>query len=29
MQNQDKIPVELRSLWVGDKEPPFKHGDEL
>ncbi len=29
MQNQDKIPVELRSMWRGAKEPPFKHGDEL
>ncbi|HAK88496.1 MAG: hypothetical protein A2077_01980 [Nitrospirae bacterium GWC2_46_6] len=29
MQNQDKIPVELRAMWVGAKEPPFKHGDEL
>jgi hypothetical protein len=29
MKNQDKIPVELRSMWVGDKEPPFEHGDEL
>ena len=27
--DQSKLPVELRSMWVGGKEPPFKHGDDL
>jgi hypothetical protein len=29
VQYQDQLPIELRSLWVGDQPPPFKHGDEL
>lgn len=29
VQNQDQLPVELRSFWVGDQQPPFKHGDDL
>ncbi|MDH2916961.1 MAG: hypothetical protein PXX77_08815 [Gallionella sp.] len=27
--DQSKLPVELRSMWIGGKEPPFKHGDDL
>lgn len=27
--DQSKLPVELRSMWIGEKEPPFKHGDNL
>jgi hypothetical protein len=27
--DEDKLPVELRSFWVGGREPPFDHGDEL
>ncbi|MEN6325735.1 MAG: hypothetical protein ABFD18_05970 [Syntrophomonas sp.] len=23
------IPIEFRSLWVGDSQPPFNHGDDL
>jgi len=23
------IPVEVRCFWVGDREPPFSHGDNL
>lgn len=29
IENQEHLPVELRSFFVGDKEPPFPHGDEL
>lgn len=29
VQNQDQLPVELRSFWVGDQQPPFSHGDDL
>lgn len=29
VQDQGKLPVELRSIWIGNKEPPFKHGDDL
>jgi hypothetical protein len=29
VQNQDQLPVELRSFWVGDQQPPFAHGDDL
>ncbi|NLC47428.1 MAG: hypothetical protein GX766_09850 [Firmicutes bacterium] len=24
-----EVPVEFATLWVGESEPPFKHGDEL
>ena len=24
-----KLPSELQAMWVGDKEPPFPHGDDL
>lgn len=27
--DQSKLPVELRSMWIGGKEPPFKHGDNF
>lgn len=27
--SQEQLPVELRSFWVGDQEPPFEHGDDL
>lgn len=27
--DQSKLPVELRSTWIGGKEPPFEHGDNL
>lgn len=27
--DQSSLPVELRSMWTGDKEPPFPHGDDL
>lgn len=26
---QDKTPIELRTFYVGDSEPPFPHGDSL
>lgn len=29
IENQEQLPVELRSFWVGSKEPPFSHGNEL
>jgi len=29
VQNQDQLPIELRSFWVGDQPPPFRHGDDL
>ena len=29
VQNQDQLPVELRSFWVGNQQPPFAHGDDL
>jgi len=29
VSDQSKLPVELRSMWIGNKEPPFKHGDDL
>lgn len=29
VKDQSKLPVELRSFWIGDTEPPFKHGDDL
>jgi hypothetical protein len=25
----DNVPVELRTFYIGAKEPPFKHGDDL
>lgn len=28
-KNEETLPVELRAMWVGDAEPPFKHGDDL
>ena len=27
--DQSNLPVELRSMWIGGKEPPFQHGDNL
>lgn len=27
--DQTNLPVELRSTWIGGKEPPFPHGDTL
>jgi len=27
--DQSSLPVELRSMWIGGKEPPFPHGDDL
>lgn len=27
--DQNKLHYELRTLWVGDTEPPFPHGDDL
>ncbi|HUW51389.1 MAG TPA: hypothetical protein VMV75_10295 [Sulfuricella sp.] len=27
--DQSNLPVELRSMWIGGKEPPFPHGDHL
>lgn len=29
VQDQSSLPVELRSFYVGSKEPPFPHGDDL
>lgn len=29
VSNQEKLPAELRTFWIGDTEPPFKHGDNL
>lgn len=26
---QSTLPAELRSMWIGGKEPPFPHGDDL
>lgn len=26
---QDKTPIELRTFYIGDTEPPFPHGDSL
>lgn len=28
-KDQATCPVELRAFWVGGREPPFPHGDEL
>jgi hypothetical protein len=27
--DQSRLPIELRSMWIGGKEPPFEHGDNL
>lgn len=27
--DQSNLPAELRSMWIGGKEPPFPHGDGL
>ena len=29
VSDQSMLPVELRSMWIGGKEPPFPHGDDL
>lgn len=29
IQDQKDLPVELRSYYIGDTEPPFPHGDDL
>ncbi|MBW2631020.1 MAG: hypothetical protein JRC90_04530 [Deltaproteobacteria bacterium] len=29
VKDQSKLPVELRSFYIGAKEPPFEHGDDL
>jgi hypothetical protein len=29
VNDQSNLPVELRSWWIGAKEPPFEHGDDL
>ncbi len=29
VKDQKDLPIELRSFWVGDSEPPFSHGDDL
>lgn len=29
VKDQSNLPGELRSLWIGGKEPPFPHGDDL
>jgi hypothetical protein len=29
VKDEDNLPIELRSFWVGNSEPPFKHGDDL
>jgi hypothetical protein len=29
VKDQSNLPVELRSCWIGAKEPPFEHGDDL
>jgi hypothetical protein len=28
-QDDGKAPIELRAMFVGSKEPPFDHGDDL
>ena len=28
-QNDEMLPVELGTFWVGGREPPFPHGDDL
>lgn len=27
--DQNRVPAELRTFYIGDSEPPFKHGDDL
>mgnify|MGYP001600952090 CR=1 FL=1 len=27
--DQSNLPIEFRSMWIGGKEPPFPHGDNL
>ncbi|MDO9559858.1 MAG: hypothetical protein Q7I89_09280 [Syntrophales bacterium] len=29
VKDQSELPVELRSWYIGAKEPPFEHGDDL
>lgn len=29
VKDQSNLPAELRSCYIGEKEPPFKHGDNL
>jgi len=29
VKDQSNLPVELRSYYIGTKEPPFEHGDDL
>jgi len=29
VEDQSNLPVELRSYFIGGKEPPFEHGDDL
>jgi hypothetical protein len=29
VKDQSNLPVELRSFYIGAKEPPFEHGDDL
>jgi hypothetical protein len=29
VRDQEKLPVELRSMYVGSSEPPYPHGDDL
>lgn len=29
VSDQSALPVKLRSMWIGAKEPPFLHGDDL
>ena len=29
VKDQSNLPVELRSYYIGAKEPPFEHGDDL
>ncbi|MCG2722158.1 MAG: hypothetical protein L6290_09120, partial [Thermodesulfovibrionales bacterium] len=29
VKDQEKLPIELRSFYVGSSEPPFRHGDDL
>lgn len=29
VKDQKELPVELRSFYIGEKEPPFEHGDDL
>jgi hypothetical protein len=29
VQDQKNLPIELRSMFIGSSEPPFKHGDDF